>query len=154
MGLRGPIPKPRMLRILQGKPGHRRLNPAEPMPEAIAPPPPPPDLPEAARKLWVELAEQLCRAHMLSKLDLTLLQLFCETYGRYQQTSKFIQENGEMFTVTNAKGQVQIVRENPAVGIRRSCIAQMNRLGAELGLSPAARSRFVIPGVPPSRLLD
>ncbi len=148
MGQRGRIPKPRMLRILQGKPGHRRLNPAEPLPEAIALPPPPAYIKGPARELWIELAAQLCRVGLLTKLDVRLFEIYCHTYQRYLETSKFIKEHGPDFVVVNAKGQVQVVRQHPAVNIRTSCIAQMNRLGQELGLSPASRSKFTTPGVP------
>jgi len=141
----GRPPKPRMLRILQGRPGHRKLNPAEPTPEAIISPAPPEHLSKIAKELWVEVAEQLCRAHLLTKLDVPLLEVYCEEYSRYRKADEFIRENGAEFKIVNAKGQVQVVRENPAVAIRRSCMATMGKIAAELGLAPSSRSRLAIP---------
>ena len=142
MGERGPAPKPTRLRVLQGNPGEHRLNPNEPMPKPITPPPPPAHLHEIARELWIQVAERLCLAGLLSKLDLPLLEIYCESYFHYRQADDFIKEHGPEFTVVNAKGQVQVVREYPAVAVRRSCVAAMNKIGAELGLSPASRSKI------------
>lgn len=151
MGQRGPAPKPTRLRILQGNPREHRLNHAEPMPEAIITPPPPPQhLPQIAKEVWIEVAEELCRARLLTTLDLKLLEVYCETYSQYRRADAFVNEHGTQFTVTNSKDQIQVVRENPAVAIRRSCMAQMRKISAHLGLSPAVRSQ--IPEVP--SLLD
>ena len=80
---------------------------------------------------------------MLSKLDLPLLEVLCSEWDVYRRACEFIETHGDWFIRTDAKGRVIRVREFPAVSIRRKAIAQITRLGDELGLSPASRSRIL-----------
>ncbi len=149
----GRPPKPTRLKILQGNPGRRPLNKNEPRPQPLDLPKPPEHMHQMGKELWNEVVPELCRVRLLTRLDLPLLELFCESYAKFRQADEFIREHGEQFAVTNQRGEIQVVRENPAVSIRRNCVAAMNKIGQELGLSPASRSRFVVPEVPAARLL-
>ncbi len=142
MGERGPAPKPRMLRILQGNPGRLKLNSAEPIPEPVELPEPPKHLRKIAKELWNELTPELCRRRLLTKLDLRLLELYCEEYAEFRAACAFIEERGAYFGMKNEKGEVYDPRQYPAVAQRTNAIAMMNELGRELGLSPAARTRI------------
>jgi P27 family predicted phage terminase small subunit len=134
-----------MLQILQGNPGRRKLNPQEPMPELVDMPRPPKHLRKLAKEKWNELTPELCRLRLLTKLDLTLLETYCEEYASYRKASAFIEERGEFFPIKNEKGEVYDLRQYPAVAQRTNAIAQMTRIGDRLGLSPAYRTRISLP---------
>ncbi len=93
------------------------------------------------------LAEKLCRARLLTGLDIFLLEVFCQQYAAYRRADAFLKANGEQFVVTNSRGQLQSVREFPAVSVRRSCAAQMAKIARELGLSPAGRALIDVPAL-------
>ncbi len=153
----GRPPKPRMLKILQGNPGRRPLNKNEPQPAPLDLPKPPKHLRKLAKEAWNELTPELCRARLLTILDLKLFELFCEEYAEYRAAQAFIEERGAYYPMKNEKGEVYDIRQYPAVSQRTNSIASMGKLAAHLGLSPAARSRITVPEAPGSHshhLLD
>ncbi len=84
---------------------------------------------------------------LLTKLDLYIFELFCEQYAAYRKADEFLKANGTYFVVTNARGQLQTVREFPAAVVRRSAMAQMSKIARELGLSPAGRALIDVGGI-------
>lgn len=89
------------------------------------------------------MAELKC-ARLLTKLDVGLLALFCEEFAFYIEACEFVAAHGEFFPVKK-RGEVQDLRPYPAVSQRAQSIASMVRIARELGLSPGARSRIVLP---------
>ena len=149
-----------MLRILQGNPGRKKLNPAEPIPEPVNLPNPPKHLRKIAKEIWNELTPELCRLRLLTKLDLHLLELLCEEYAEYRAVCAFIDERGAYFGIKNEKGEVYDLQQYPAVAQRNNAIANIAKLGDRLGIGPSARTRIHVydSGKPKSetalRLLD
>lgn len=146
MGQRGPSSKPTALRILQGNPGKTKLNPSEPHPAAARPDLPPPAwLTKEAREAWTRLRPDL---PWLSVVDLDVLAAYCQTYARWRQCDRFLKANGLTLIVREPSrekgqlGQIKFVQQWPQVAIAQKSLQMMTKLGGELGLSPAARTRI------------
>ena len=134
----GPPPKPTMLKILQGNPGKRDLNKREPQPECVENPPPPAHMLALAKEKWRELAPQLSRLRLLTKVDLDLLENYCDAYAKKRAADEFLKKHG----VSYGK---KVRRQYPQVAVSERCGALMMAIGDRLGLNPSARSRIQIP---------
>lgn len=148
MGSRGPSPKPTALRVLQGNPGKVPLNPSEPRPPLVAPNLPAPLwLSEKAKEVWLALRPDL---PWLTVVDVNTFAAYCSTFARWREAEGFLEEHGLHFEVRAAsgtkgkRGPVKFVQQWPQVSIARQALQMLCRLGAELGLSPAARTRIQI----------
>ncbi len=147
MGQRGPSPKPTALRVLQGNPGKLKLNPHEPQPAVAARDLPCPAWmsPEAS-KVWTRLRPDL---PWLSVVDVDVLAAYCSTYVRWRQAEDFLESQGLTFEIweTTGKGKqkrskLKFIQQRPEVAIAHKCLLMLCKLGGELGLSPASRTRI------------
>src|SRR5512146_3144589 len=93
MGLRGPTPKPTALKILEGNPGHRPLNPDEPMPTA-GEPPCPPWLADEAKAEWDRIVPELSRLNVLTVIDGAALAAYCQAFARWAEAEVKCREAG------------------------------------------------------------
>lgn len=145
MGRRGPSPKPTALRILQGNPGKTKLNSAEPQPpvapEALSPPA---WLVPEAKEAWTRLRPDL---PWLSLADVDLFAAYCASYARWREAEAFLELNGLTQDIRDdgvkgKPGPVKCVQQWPQVAIAKQSLLMMCKIGGELGLSPAARTRI------------
>ena len=139
MAMRGRKPKPTKLKLLEGNPGKRPLNPAEPVPDAALPDAPA-HLDEDARAEWARTAEELNRLGLLTQVDRAAFAGYCAAYGRWAQASRALK--GEGLTVETTNGNVI---QNPLVGIANKAMELMLRFAAEFGMTPSSRSRVSVP---------
>ena len=130
----GTKPKPTALKIVQGNPGHRKLNKHEPKPEAILPPPPE-HLDDGAKFYWVELAPKLHKLKLLTDLDLTAFEMLADTYARRREARDMLKKTG-LLVRTKEGNFIQ----SPLVGIVHKCTAIIERLLAQFGMTPSSRS--------------
>ncbi len=144
MGARGPRPKPTALRVLEGNKGKRALPQSEPVP--------PPDMPSCpdylnnyARGEWNRIAESLYLMGTLAKIDQTMLAAYCIAYSRWRHA----EEDLERMAQTDATTHAAVIRtkqgnliQNPMVGVANTARREMQRLAAEFGLSPSARTQI------------
>ncbi len=132
---RGPKPKPTALRRLHGNPGKRAYNHAEPQaPEGV--PDCPSHLGDAAREEWHRLAEPLHSMGVVTIADRAALAAYCQCYGRWVEAEEKLQSTPML--LKTATGYVQ---QSPWLSIANKQLELMGRYMAELGLTPAARSR-------------
>ena len=145
MGQRGPSPKPTALRILQGNPGKIKLNPAEPKPQPAAVDLPSPSwMTKEAKEVWTRLRPDL---PWLSVADVDLFAAYCTTYARWRDAETFLEAHGLTFVVREPaaegkQGKIKFIQQWPQVAIAQKSLLMMCKLGGELGLSPAARTRI------------
>lgn len=83
--MRGRKPKPTALKVIQGNPGHRPLNHFEPKPDPLERLTPPRHLRADARTIWRQLASELARCGLISKLDVHRLELLVIHLARHRQ---------------------------------------------------------------------
>lgn len=139
--MRGRKPKPTALRILEGNPGKRPINDAEPVP-------PPPDaehftIPPAAladhpvaQEEWTRLAPLLLKARQITEADRTALIALCLEWARYLDATRAVKRLG---LVVKAPSGYPIM--NPYLPIATKALSACNKLWPELGLTPSSRSR-------------
>jgi P27 family predicted phage terminase small subunit len=135
--MRGRRPKPTALKLIDGNPGRRPLNLHEPKPDRAIPTCPAHLMP-TARAEWKRLAHELDRLGILSNLDRAALAAYCQAYGRWVEAERKLKE-----TPTLLRTPSGYVQPSPYLAIANRQMELMHRFMAELGLSPASRSRVV-----------
>ena len=138
VGLRGPPPKPRAIRVLEGNPGKRPLNPLEPQPRR-ARPKCPDYLDELAKREWRRLVPILERMRVLTEADGIALASLCQQYAMLQQAQAKLHKTGLLL-----KTRSGYIQQSPLVGIITAAVDQVNKLCREFGLTPAARTRLTV----------
>lgn len=146
--MRGRKPKPTAVKIYQGNPGKRPLNPNEPMP-TVEVPECPAELSESARKEWDRVVEVLARFNMLTALDRAALAAYCEAYAMWTGAVTAIHRYG-----TIVKSPTGYPIQSPYVGIANRQAEIMLRIASEFGFTPASRSRISAPAYHGPTLFD
>ncbi|QJF51099.1 phage terminase small subunit P27 family [Roseobacter ponti] len=136
--MRGRKPKPTALKIVQGNPGRRPLNGREPKPPA-AMPTCPSHLSPTAKTEWKRLARVLNQIGLLTQIDRTVLAGYCQSYGRWVEAEKKLQE-----TPTLLKTPAGYIQTSPWLTISNKQMELMVKYMAELGLTPSSRTRLAV----------
>jgi P27 family predicted phage terminase small subunit len=142
----GRRPKPTALKKLQGNPGHRPLNDAEPEP-LIGIPEMPKGMWPAARREWHRIAPVLLEIGVLTIADGKALAAYCEAYALWEKARQSIDEYG-LVVVDKYKDkdgtEHESLKANPAIAIRASAAKEMKSFLIEFGLTPASRAKLKI----------
>ena len=134
--MRGRKPKPNGLRLIQGNPGKRPINPREP--KFMKGVPRCPDYLDAcAKEKWKAVVSELAPQGILTKVDGDILAGYCLQYSIHIRASEFVASLSSL-TIVNA-GRVQL---HPLVKAARDALLVMDRLGVEYGITPSSRSRI------------
>jgi len=135
----GRLPKPTVLKLLEGNPGRRRLNTREPDPRP-ATPTCPDWLDATARAEWRRVVPELRRLRLLTLLDRAALVCYVQAYSDFRAAVETIAREGR--TVTTSNGNTI---QHPAVGQRNKAMLILKQFVGEFGLSPASRVRIQVP---------
>lgn len=144
--MRGRPNKPTHLKAVEGNLGKRDLETHEPEPPVIDGDAPP-HLTGAALEMWNKLFPLLVKHVALSVLDTPKLEMYCASYGRYRHAQDALFETKDGQTVmsttytTHGRNGKQ-VKTRPEYAQMLEEVRLMHALGAEMGLSPAARARL------------
>ena len=138
MGKRGRIPAPTQIKRLNGNPGKRPLNKAEPQPRENEPFCPE-FLDSEAKDEWNRLLPILRHMRVLTEADYMALANLCMAYSTLVKAQTGLTKDGLL--VTTPAGYQQ---QSPLVKIVRSQMEMINRLCGEFGLTPSSRSRIQI----------
>jgi len=146
--VRGPPPKPTVLKAAEGNPGKRRLNQAE-LAEAPQAPTCPKWLDEGGRQLWNTLVPELMKLGVLRVLDQIQLASLCDAYSTMIAAREAMAKlSGETrMLVKTPNGAIQ---QNPLLSIINTQRQIIGRIAAEFGLTPAARARLFLEELPPA----
>lgn len=136
--MRGRKPKPTALKLLEGNPGKRKLNPREAKPKAVAPTRPA-HVQGVARREWCRIVRELKALGLVTKIDRAALAAYCVAYGRWVEAEDQIREHG--MVIVGSKGS--LVR-SPYLMIANKAMEQMRQLLIEFGMTPSSRSRVTI----------
>lgn len=149
----GPPRKPTKLKLIEGNPGHQRLNKREPQP--IVPPsiPEPPEFLSAEAKAeWHRRAPELYRLGVFTGVDIAPLAAYCQAYGRWVKAEIALAEMSRVDTSMFGGMMMRTANgnhiQNPILGVAVRALEQMTRLAAEFGMTPASRSRINLPDEP------
>lgn len=135
-----PKPKPTALRLVDGNPGGRPINKAEPKPGRASLAPPPHLIPEA-KKIWKRLAPELKRLHLFSKIDRDMFAAYCTALARAKEADAAITEHGMTYETVNQQGET-VVKRRPETAIIVEQLRLAKALAAEFGLTPSSRTQF------------
>ena len=136
MGKRGPAPKPKALKLVQGTHRPDREAPNAPDPE-VSPPSCPTWLHREAKREWRRIVPELVRLGLLAEVDRAALAAYCQSYATWWRMERDIEENGDV--QINARSGLESAR--PQVAMRDKALDTMRRLLAEFGLTPSSRTR-------------
>lgn len=132
--------KPSAWRRAEGNRGKRAWNHKEPQP--------PKDLPDCpahlsleARKEWFRLVDVLHDMGVITVVDRAVLAAYCQAYGRWVDAEVKLKETPLL--IKTPSGYIQ---QSPWLSIANRQMELMGRYMAEIGLTPAARSRLVVSG--------
>lgn len=134
--MRGRKPKPTHLKVLAGNPGRRPLNKSEPKPEG--------DLFDAPE--WMTESQRAGWAYaianapggLLKMLDRSTLTIWVVAEDLHRQASEAVAKLGILIK-SPVKGEPM---QNPYVAVLNKQAAIMLKASAELGFTPASRSRI------------
>lgn len=170
----GAKPKPTAMRLVEGNPGRRKLNDNEPKFEVLKLDSAPGDLSEEARRLWFSLGNQLCRIGLLQVVDTNIFWRYCDTFAKWLRITRFLESmvgtannptgirqavttqvyrkdegSKALVPVMNQDGtpmlRVKFYKTLPEVAEYHKLSETLRKLENELGLTPSARSRLVVP---------
>jgi P27 family predicted phage terminase small subunit len=150
----GPPPKPYLVKIAEGNPGHQKLNPGPEFTPGI--PKPPSMLKGTGRKLWKRLAEQLHAQGLMTEEFGTELEGLCFNYSRAIEAEKVLHEKGMTFEILkeagvdsqgNPKFVCTYVGQRPEVSIAQKSWQAVNTFAGKFGLSPADQGKIVVPNL-------
>lgn len=127
---RGRPAKPRALKIVEGNPGKRPIEPEVPFVRGV--PAKPDDLSPDAAWLWDQVIEQMQTTGILKPIDAASLEALCETFARWREAVRFRRERALL--ASNSQGVVAA----PWIGIEERASKEFRAWCSEYGLTPAA----------------
>ena len=129
------MPKPTAIRRRDGNPGKRGYNHAEPVPpEGL--PDCPPHLSALAREEWERVAAVLHEMGVLTVVDRAALAAYCQSYARWAEAEEMLKATPVMLKTPSG-----YVQQSPWLSVANKQLELMGRYMAELGITPASRSR-------------
>lgn len=141
MGARGPRKKPTVLEDLHGRPGKRKRNPREPKPGGNLFDPPR-WMTKDQRAEWRYIAESSVPG-LLTSVDRANLTAYVVATCLHRQAAK---ELGKAKSLTVPVGTGGAIQQHPALQIVNRQALIMIKAAAEMGFTPASRSRVSVDG--------
>lgn len=157
MGLRGPAPKPNVVKLLQGNPGRRPINLSDGVNPDVEIPDKPQWLNKHAVKEWNRVTVELERLGLIAKIDRAMIAEYCQVWGMLCQLElAFAAQQREALRQGAEQGMdldiaivSPFVSRTPTGFTRESSIfrvmshlrAQVVTFQAHFGMSPSARMR-------------
>jgi P27 family predicted phage terminase small subunit len=135
---RGRKPKPTAVKIAEGNPGKRRINGREPKPAGSLPDCPA-HLSAEAKAEWDRIAESLNKIGLLTQVDRTTMAAYCQCYGRWVEAEQKLKDTPSILRMPSG-----YIQQSPWLTIANKQLELMVKYMAELGLTPASRSRLAI----------
>ena len=133
--MRGRKPKPTRLKLIEGNPGKRPVNPHEPRPE-VKVPTCPAHLNPSAKAEWKRLARQMQVLGIITDLDRAALAAYCQAYGRWAEAERKLKETPMLLKLPSG-----VIQQSPWLAIANKQLELMQKFMSELGLSPVSRGR-------------
>ncbi len=135
----GRKPHPTALKLLKGEKKKNRLNEGEPKP-TVGIPDCPSHLSEDAKAEWERVSPILANMGVLTLADMGVLAAYCDAWGRWIEASALIKKHG-IIIVGRKTGMPYC---NPAIGLMHRAKKDLVQFGAELGLTPAGRTKIKV----------
>lgn len=145
MGRRGPPAKPPELKLIEGNPGHQRINQDRPKPAPLIPSCPR-WLGAAAKREWRRASKELEKLGLISRIDLAAFAAYCQALADFEHCQRVLDtpdEDGVVrLTITTKSGYSQ---PKPEVAIKKQAWATIKSFCTEFGMTPSARGTMSLP---------
>lgn len=154
MGIRGPLPKDRSLKVMSGKLPVTKENVAgggEANVVVFEPPEPPEHFTDDQLKIWHKTVELVKHLNILEKIDVAVLAAYCTSYCLWrdaQDRLMAIKEHEKYYMIT--EGATGGLVAHPLITISRQAQADMVAYAKEMGMTPSVRMRMTMPEPPPA----
>jgi len=143
---RGRKPTADIIKFARGTARKDRTNPAAPR-LAVEIPEPPEVLNADALEEWARVSQNLLTAGVITALDRAILAAYCQSYADWIGALRVLnrlaaadEQSGARLIRTQGGNTIQ----NPLIGIANKARSDMARYAAELGITPASRSRVQV----------
>lgn len=133
----GPPPKPTALKVLEGQ--KYGLNKHEPKPKKHIGEQPPEWLNGIARIEWLRMKPQLEELGLLTDVDATAFEAYCDSYATLVECRIQLELDG--LTVESETG---VVKSHPLLAVKSQAAASVRHFCQEFGLTPSARTRMEV----------
>ena len=108
--------------------------------------PEPPDLlSEIGKEEWHKVTQQLYNLEMLYKIDLRLIEAYCNEMSLYIETEMMLREKGRIQVFKNADGTIKHTQAVPYQKIAKDALSSALKLATQFGLTPVARASISTP---------
>ena len=135
---RGRKPVPTAIKLANGNPGKRKINGHEPKPAGTLP-----DCPDhlsaEAKAEWQRIAASMNKIGLLTQVDRSTMAAYCQCYGRWVDAERRLAETPLILRMPSG-----YIQQSPWLTISNKQLELMAKYMAELGLTPASRSRLAI----------
>ena len=133
--MRGRKPLPAEIKRLRGNPGKRPIIDDLDAPQGV--PECPDHLCEEAHREWNRITVELSLMRILSLVDRAALAAYCQTWARWAQAERELQQSGHML-----KAPSGYPIPNPYLAIANKALIQMKAFLVEFGMTPSSRARI------------
>src|SRR5262245_51337712 len=137
--MRGRIPKPTQLRVIEGNPGKRPLPANEPKPQTGVPSCPK-GLPPEAKKEFHRVSHELTLLGLLTRVDRAALTSYALAWNRLLEAEGHLSVEGSVIT-----GRGGEAVKSPWHVIATQSMEAVRRFAQEFGLTPSSRTRLTVP---------
>jgi P27 family predicted phage terminase small subunit len=142
----GRKPKPDELKAKSGTLRKSRVNNNKPQFGKIEALPLAPEyLDEEGARQWRTLVDQLDRAGMLQKTDLTVLAAYCLEWAMYVKHAKAAMDGSDFYQTLSPEGVPTSFQVHPCTILANRALANCLKIASEFGFTPASRSRISVP---------
>lgn len=112
-------------------------------------PKPPEHLSDAEKEKWKSVVRELHPLGLVTTIDKDALAMYCTIYVRWVKAERMVRDKGEI--IKTAAGNII---QNPYLSIANRALDQLNKLGAEFGMTPSSRSRIKADMLDPDQELE
>ena len=144
MGLRGPAPKPDVIKKLEGNPGKRPLKDKDPFAIAYdSAPKPPKKLMKDAKIAWRKMAPLLTAWGLLTPMTEDYFAEVCQWYARYLVTEKKVMEGGEEGVYKTQSSESGYMSQHPLITQMNQYYEKWEKGIKEFGMTPMSWARYM-----------
>jgi P27 family predicted phage terminase small subunit len=109
----------------------------------------PQHLSDEEKEKWKLTVRELHPLGLVTTIDKDALAMYCVIYVRWIKAEKMVRDKGEI--IKTAAGNII---QNPYLSIANRALEQLNKLGAEFGMTPSSRSRVMTELINPDQELE
>jgi len=105
---------------------------------------PPEYLNDDGKKEWYNIIKEYHKLGMISKLDLSMLALYCNEISIYIEMVNKLRDKDRVMVFKNPDGSIKYAAQVPYQKIANDALAKALKIASEFGLTPSSRTRISV----------